>query len=78
MPLVIPALLRPKISAILIEEYLIYLLTKSRINIYTYNQLINKEGKYLKPKFLSLKEAISIFYNKYAGSVNFLNLKTQK
>ena len=59
----------------LIEEYLMYLSTKPSIDVHTYNQLIDKKGKYLKPKYLSSEEAILMFYNKHAGPVNFLNLK---
>jgi len=76
--LVILAALRLKILIMLTKEYLIYLLTKPRINVYTYNQLIDKEGEYLKPRFLPLEEAILIFRDKYIGLVNFLNLKARK
>ena len=69
-------MLRPEIPIMLIKEYLIYLLTKPGIDIHTYNQLINEEEEYLKPRYLSLKEVISIFCNKYAGPVNFLNFET--
>ena len=62
----------------LTEEYLIYLLTKPGINVYTYNQLIDKEGEYLKPRFLPSEEVILIFRDKHIGLVNFLNLKARK
>ena len=78
MLLVILAALRLKVLTILTKEYLIYLLTKPGIDVYTYNQPIDKEGEYLKPRFLPSEEAILIFRDKYTGPVNFLNLKARK
>ena len=78
VPLVIPAASRPKIPTMLIEEYLMYLSTKPGIDVHTYNQPIDEEGEYLKPRSLSSEEAISMFHNKHAGPVNFLNLEAQK